>query len=144
ASCVAICFLSALLIQTIVGKASFTTTIEPGRLDHVGRYAFVYSFTPRSPIIPGMILRGDTNWDPSASTAIVLENGKPLGPSHNATSTIDTLGHGRFSHWVADKVFISSSDGTDPRTNGRTYELRYRYEIPFWLWTATILLIAAT
>src|SRR5690349_21806003 len=144
ASCLAIGFLSALLIQRTAGGSDFTETIEVGRLVHLGRYGFNYSFAPRSPAVPGMILRGDTLQGPSASSAIVIENGNPLGPPHVAHVEIDAHGHGRFSHWGTGSIYLSSSDGSDPRTNGRSYELRYRYEIPHWLLVSTTLLVAAT
>jgi hypothetical protein len=60
----------------------------------------------------------------SSSPIMLYEDDKPLGPAHATPhSEIGTLGHGRFSHWKGNfSVFVfSSSDNTDPRTNGRTY-----------------------
>jgi hypothetical protein len=60
----------------------------------------------------------------SSSPIILYEDDKPLGPAHSTPhAEISTLGHGRFSHWKGNfSVFVfSSSDNTDPRTNGRTY-----------------------
>ena len=60
----------------------------------------------------------------SSSPIILYEDDKPLGPAHSMPhSEISRLGHGRFSHWKGSfSVFVfSSSDNTDPRTNGRTY-----------------------
>jgi hypothetical protein len=60
----------------------------------------------------------------SSSPIMLYEDDKPLGPAHSTPhAEISTLGHGRFSHWKANySVFVfSSSDNTDPRTNGRTY-----------------------
>jgi hypothetical protein len=60
----------------------------------------------------------------SSSPIMLYEDDKPLGPAHaTPRSEIGTLGHGRFSHWKGNfSVFVfSSSDNTDPRTNGRTY-----------------------
>ncbi|MBR0798139.1 hypothetical protein JQ615_22365 [Bradyrhizobium jicamae] len=60
----------------------------------------------------------------ASSPIILYEDDRPLGPAHSTPhSDISTLGHGRFSHWKGNfSTFVfSSSDNTDPRTNGRTY-----------------------
>ena len=60
----------------------------------------------------------------SSSPIMIYEDEKPLGPAHSTPHTdIAKFGHGRFSHWRSHhSVFIfSSSDNTDPRTNGRNY-----------------------
>ncbi|MDP7135379.1 MAG: hypothetical protein QF437_33090, partial [Planctomycetota bacterium] len=36
---------------------------------------------------------------------------------------IRELGKGRYSHWTQSTLYFSASDSTDPRTNGRKYEL---------------------
>ncbi len=56
------------------------------------------------------------------SPAVLLEDGIPLGPAHAVHNEIRAQGHGRFSHWLRD-IFFSSSDGTDPNENGRSYEV---------------------
>lgn len=56
------------------------------------------------------------------SPAVLLEDGIPLGPAHAVHSEIRSHGCGRFSHWLRD-IFFSSSDGTDPNENGRSYEV---------------------
>ena len=59
------------------------------------------------------------------SAAIVLENGRPLaGPANALHDDVRTLGGGRFSFWY-DYVYFSTSDNSDPRTNGRRYEIQY-------------------
>jgi hypothetical protein len=64
------------------------------------------------------------NW---SSTLIVYENGKKLGPAHTQHQDIRDNGSGRYSHWGGDPetLYFSSSDNTDPRTNGRNYEVEY-------------------
>lgn len=61
----------------------------------------------------------------SSSPIMVYEDGKPIGPAHSTPhDTIGTLGHGRFSHWKAgdtSMLVFSSSDNSDPETNGRDY-----------------------
>src|SRR5262249_43828686 len=61
---------------------------------------------------------------PTASHLRLFEDGKELGPGHTMGVTIKSSGHGPFSHW-SGHVYFSSSDGTDPRTNGRRYSAQY-------------------
>lgn len=62
---------------------------------------------------------GDTKWT-TTSTLKVFENDKELGAAHSPYNDIVAYGKGRFSHFGND-LFFSSSDNTDPRTNGRNY-----------------------
>ncbi len=55
----------------------------------------------------------------------LLEDGKSLGPAHSAHADIRTDGRGRWSHWGARTIYFSTSDNTDPRTNGRQYKVVY-------------------
>jgi hypothetical protein len=57
----------------------------------------------------------------SRSPFMVYEDDRPLGPAHAPHADISKLGHGRFSHWKDLGFIISSSDGTNPGTNGRNY-----------------------
>jgi glycosyltransferase involved in cell wall biosynthesis len=54
------------------------------------------------------------------SSLRLFENGIPLAVPHSVHDNIRDLGEGRFSHWF-DHVYFSTSDNSDPRTNGRTY-----------------------
>ncbi|MAE72037.1 MAG: hypothetical protein CME06_16415 [Gemmatimonadetes bacterium] len=54
------------------------------------------------------------------STLALLENGVPLGPAHQGHDAIRRQGKGRYSHWKG-RVFFSSSDGSNPNTNGYDY-----------------------
>ena len=53
----------------------------------------------------------------------IYEDDKPLPMAHVAHLTIAELGLGRFSHWDSH-LYFSSSDNTDPRTNGRKYTFK--------------------
>lgn len=63
---------------------------------------------------------GDTRDSPSLSKLKLFENGVELGPAHTLHSTIRGGGGGAFSHWY-NGMYFSSSDNSNPRTNGRTY-----------------------
>lgn len=79
---------------------------------------------------------GDAAQSPAASRMELLEDGAPLGPGRALHDDIATLGGGRFSHWEGSVIF-SSSDGSDPNTNGKRY--RWRLPVPLvppWVhWT---------
>jgi hypothetical protein len=63
---------------------------------------------------------GDGVKDAPPSTLQLFEDGKELGPAHAVHADIRTAGQGRFSHWI-NALYLSASDNSDPRTNGRTY-----------------------
>jgi hypothetical protein len=65
-------------------------------------------------------LPNDSVGSPTSSNLMMLEDGRALGPAHSSHAEIREKGLGRFSHWDSSIIF-SSSDGTDPSTNGRTY-----------------------
>lgn len=61
----------------------------------------------------------------SPSLGRVLENGIPLpGPANALHEDIRRLGCGRFSFWH-DQLYFSAPDNSDPRSNGRKYEIEY-------------------
>lgn len=53
----------------------------------------------------------------------LYEDGKLLGPAHTSLYEVAVLGMGRYAHWKGNYAIFafSSSDNTDPNTNGRTY-----------------------
>jgi hypothetical protein len=62
--------------------------------------------------------------DPANNSGLVLlEDGVPLGPAHSPHADIRAVGAGRYSHWTRTMLYFSSSDGSDPRTNERLYEV---------------------
>jgi hypothetical protein len=62
------------------------------------------------------------------SPAILLEDGRVLGPANAIHNRIGKLGNGRFSFWKGD-LYFSSSDNSDPRANGRSYILAIPVEL---------------
>jgi FkbM family methyltransferase len=64
----------------------------------------------------------DNEEHPYSSTLLVYEDDKLLQPAHTIHEDIRNLGGGRYSHW--NKVlYFSTSDGSDPNTNGRAYRI---------------------
>jgi len=69
-------------------------------------------------------IEGDSSEKPHRSVFVVCEDGRPLGPGHNTHEVIRNTGRGYFSHW-GKQLFFSTSDNSDPRTNGRKYSLKH-------------------
>ncbi len=84
------------------------------------------------------------------SPAILLENGRVLGPGNAKHADIGQLGNGRFTFWYGT-LYFSSSDNSDPRTNGREYILqippslfsRVLRSLPFLLSCLCVVLVAS-
>lgn len=69
-----------------------------------------------------------------SSVAQLLENGINLGPANSLHDSIRNTGAGKFSFWH-DIVYFSASDNSDPRVNGKRYEVYYPIPIsPFLKW----------
>ena len=66
---------------------------------------------------------------PNRSSLIIYEDGVPQGPAHSLHNVIRSDGVGKFSHW-GKTIYLSASDNSDPRTNGRTYTVRYPVGVP--------------
>ena len=65
---------------------------------------------------------GDRNTH-NQSQLLLFEDGQPLGPAHALHADIREKAGGRYSHWTREGLYFSASDGSDPRTNGRVYEV---------------------
>jgi hypothetical protein len=57
---------------------------------------------------------------PIRSPLVLLEDNRPLGPAHASHAAIRSNGGGAYSHWQ-ERVFLSTSDDSDPNGNGRRY-----------------------
>jgi SAM-dependent methyltransferase len=61
---------------------------------------------------------------PHRSRLVLLENGTPLWLRHTQHEEIRTRGMGAYSHWRGG-LLLSTSDNSDPNTNGRTYQIAF-------------------
>lgn len=95
--------------------ASMWITLDPENLEHENEYCW------RAKLPDDFV--SDAPDQQTASTLELFEDHLPLGPRHCPHDRIRQLGEGRYSHWKGFLHF-SSSDGTDPRRNGRTYLIR--------------------
>ncbi|MBK1644908.1 hypothetical protein CKO25_09645 [Thiocapsa imhoffii] len=60
--------------------------------------------------------------NPYRSALLLFEDGVQLGPPHAEFDAVQQIGHG-YLHWGRLLIF-ASSDGSDPRANGRSYHAR--------------------
>ncbi len=82
--------------------------------------------------------RGDSTSDAQASRLILLENGKVIGKPHALHDTIRTSGLGNYSHW-GNSLYFSASDCSDPRTNGRRYEIVMPQSLSPWAYVSVLI-----
>src|SRR5260370_14700712 len=69
---------------------------------------------------PSLDQLSDTLESETKSPFLLYENTTPLGPAHAEHAEIGKYVHGRFSHWTGAGLIFSSSDVTNPLTNGLT------------------------
>jgi hypothetical protein len=74
----------------------------------------------------------------AASELELREDGGLLGPAHSLHVEIRSKGGGRFSHWN-DWLYFSTSDGSDPRTNGRSYTATVAPRLSAAVWIGVLL-----
>lgn len=70
--------------------------------------------------------KADTAENPTRSTLNLYEDGRPLGPAHSNLPDVAGKGHGLyFFGWEEPSpgLRFSTSDNSDPNTNGRTYRV---------------------
>jgi glycosyltransferase involved in cell wall biosynthesis len=72
--------------------------------------------------LPDLRAAADHPAQPERSPLLVLEDDRPLGPGHSLHDTVRTAGGGCYSHWQ-DRLYFSTSDGSDPNHNGRNYQV---------------------
>lgn len=89
--------------------------LDPSKINLSSKRAYFYP-------LPELVGDADSSVTPMRSNIILMENGKPLLYPHSLHEGIREEGKGRYSHWEGGILF-SSSDGSDPRTNGRRYSL---------------------
>ena len=69
--------------------------------------------------LPASMIAGDSPASADAPT-LLLEDDRLLGPGHALHDDIRAAGGGHYSHWQS-ALYLSTSDNSDPNTNGRTY-----------------------
>jgi len=101
----------------MTASASYGRLALLGDISHAGGFCYAASTPDDAP-------SGDDLLRPAVSFVRLFEDGLELGPAHSRHDDIRSRGRGQFSHW-GRSLFFSSSDESDPRTNGRAYRLLY-------------------
>lgn len=73
---------------------------------------------------------GGPLWEDAGETFLLLEDGKPLPWPDTHYDAIRTLGQGRY-RVTGEKLFFSTTDGSDPRTSARRYAVRRARRVPW-------------
>jgi hypothetical protein len=115
-----------------ISKNSISQKLQ-GPFNHEGGYCWVVQ-------LPEFKDWADSPPQEKRSTLIIYENGRALGPPHSIHDTVCNLGQGRFSHWEG-KLYFSTSDNSDPNTNGRQYAIRNSASSPYTPGVRTIVYI---
>lgn len=84
-----------------------------GPFGHLGGAGYTFS-------VPQLEASADSSESYMRSDVMIYEDGRPLAMAHATHAAVRDLGGGRFSHWGRDLLF-STSDNSDPNTNGRSY-----------------------
>jgi hypothetical protein len=116
------------LKQGQIGQGPIRKQANERRLDppfdHVQGAAWhkALSFDPLFMPLRNLI---DSDEFPERSPLRLLENDAPLGPAHAMHARISEHGRGSYSHWTGNVVLFSTSDNSDPNTNGREYRAEW-------------------
>lgn len=105
---------AALLCSSAAFAQTTCANITSAEIYPVGGNAYI--------VVKNVGFLGDTTQAPQQSQLVLRENGKSIGPAHTQLATIQQTGRGRYLHW-GNEIYFSSSDNTDPRTNGRQYSI---------------------
>lgn len=109
------------------------STMEPD-----GGFAWVV----RAPLSSPFTVASDDG-EQHPSRLELTEDGRQLGPGHQPHDDVRLRGGGGYSHWQG-QLWFSTTDGSDPRTNGRCYAVAAPAQLsPAWLAAGATLLIAA-
>lgn len=121
--CILNCLIVIMVDCMLFGKMLFAKHINHteilifSKINYENGY---YSYRLRYPCAPD----GD-----EPSNLVLYENGVRLGPAHSAHSRIRKKGKGKYSHWKSNLLYFSTSDNSDPRSNGRKYKVTTIHDI---------------
>jgi len=121
-----------LLVVLSLHGLNVRAVLSPSEIGSFGGSA--YSAGLPATVAPLFAASADDAPGGSWSDMRITEDGLPLGPPHAPHAQIRSERLGAYSHWGNGVVF-SAPDGSDPRDNGRTYEVAYRiFLVPAVAW----------
>jgi hypothetical protein len=107
-----------------------TYSLQNAKIQHDAGCAYVIQLNPPSIGWPITEFRGDTS-SASISQLVLLEDARAIGRPHTLHDEIRANGLGNYSHWER-ALYFSTSDCSDPRSNGRHYEVIIPLAISQW------------
>jgi glycosyltransferase involved in cell wall biosynthesis len=107
--------LQLLRAYAVTGKRALGRRVLAALFTREGEHGWVVG-------LPDLAPGADNEEFPERSVLMLFENENPLGPAHSLHDDIRNLGGGRLSHWKTN-LYFSTSDGSDPNTNGRMYAI---------------------
>jgi hypothetical protein len=125
-------YLSAVLVTTGARQG----VLDPGTISaqrghaYMSRIELAIGWPLRAAAAPG-------SFDPASSLTFV-EDGVPLGPIEPDPTVLERNGSGRHALF-ADQLLFSTSDDSDPRTNGRAYAWLVPVEVMPSAWLLPLL-----
>jgi hypothetical protein len=115
-----LCFLGTLFLLDTDKKLTDPSACPSGQKIVLPKpYPLLEGYAYKAPL-PSLAGLSDTEADLFHSPVLLCEDNMVLGPPHSFHAEIARLGFGRFSHF-GDGVVFSSSDYSDPNSNGRQY-----------------------
>lgn len=115
----------------VLTSAPQTYLLDSSRIEHDSGCAYTAPIEARPYGWPITQYSGDSVEHPSASKSRLLEDGKPVGTPHALHEAIRQSGRGDYSHW-GPSLFFSTSDCTDPRSNGLRYAVSLEPGLSGW------------
>jgi SAM-dependent methyltransferase len=114
-------------IFTRPGRNLFWDTIASSRRQKLlsGPFVHLRGKAYHAPL-PDLASSADHGGELRRSQLMLYEDGAMLGLAHSVHDHVARFAGGRFSHW-GDSLVFSSSDGSDPNTNGRAYSYCERF-----------------
>jgi len=113
----AVCINVALLLTDALAP-EIRLTLDSASIQTEEGHAFITPISSRYGRV--FQIKADSLLDPVTSSLRLMEDGNPLGPVHASHARIRSNGNGAYSHW-GSSLYFSTSDNSDPRTNGRRY-----------------------
>jgi lysophospholipase L1-like esterase len=104
-----------------VNPPIWVSSLDPSKIRATKGFLYIVPYN----VVPIFWLPTDRYY-PTAGLKL-LEDGHPLGPSGALHAGIAEQGKGRYSYWGNsvwhNQLYFSASDNSDPRSNGRTYQV---------------------
>jgi hypothetical protein len=117
----AVIFAAYLPVALWLKHAYVPMPAPPGQVMPLFRVYQATGFSFNSPLEYRFLPFADEMQEAQHSPVLLYENDKLLGPAHSSTVDIKNLGSGRYAHLKGRGLIFSTSDNSDPNTNGRNY-----------------------